>query len=225
MLDLDDEFPEYHELDAYHSQQLNPPITLASIENAYIIFWISKDMFWSFGTGDLTPQRDIAIVCEIFAMCFGFTALCVYLITAYIYRRRKLRFLDGLTAIFWISANYVWMCGEFFIRYHNLEHDDGDAGDDRSTRIAAATLFTAGFVTQLYVGSVLYWRYRKRIAGRTGTGNGASASPYIDVFGKGMLKYQTISVNFSPQHSHAGQGQVVADSTFSSEDEEHTVLF
>eukprot|EP01035_Chromulina_nebulosa_P019372 gene19372-25239_t len=45
-------------------------ITLAFIENGYIIFWISKDLFWSWGTGDLTKGRDLAIVYETVAMFF-----------------------------------------------------------------------------------------------------------------------------------------------------------
>lgn len=221
MLNLDDEFPDYHELDTSFNRTASPPVTLASIENAYIIFWISKDMFWSFGTGDITVSKDVAIACEILAMCFGFTALCVYLVTAYIYRRRKLRFLDGLTAIFWISANYTWMCGEFFIRYHNMDHDDGDAGDDHNTRVAAACLFIAGFLTQVFVTGALYWRFRLRHAGQSGARTNAQ---FVDVFSiKGMLKYQTLSVNFSPQHS---PHQIpTGESTFNSEDEEHTVLF
>ncbi len=220
MLNLDDEFPDYGELDINfnNDRQISPPVTLASIENAYIIFWISKDMFWSFGTGDIPVGQEVAVACEIFAMGFGFTALCVYLVTAYIYRRRKLRFLDGLTAIFWIGANYTWMCGEFFIRYHNLEHDDGDAGDDHVTRIIALFFFISGFLIQMYVIGELWRRRQQRLAGQTG-----SNASFVDVVGiKDMLKYQTLSVNFSPQHS---PHTPTRDNSFSGDDEEHTVIF
>lgn len=213
MLDLEEEFPEYHDLDTFHTRsQASPQITLAFIENAYIIFWISKDLFWSFGTGDLTQGLDSAIIYEIFAMCFGFTALCVYLVTAYIYRRKKLRFLDSLTTIFWISANYVWMCGEFFIRYDNLQYDDATAGNDRNTRIASATLFALGFATQIYVSIVLYWRYRKRQSqGRLTEGSTHRSSstvvPKIELYDvKSLIRYQTLMVSMSPQHSNGSNG-------------------
>lgn len=226
MLDMDDEFPDYHDLETFHTRsQPSPQITLAFIENAYIIFWISKDLFWSFGTGDLTQGLDSAIIYEIFAMCFGFTALCVYLVTAYIYRRKKLRFLDSLTTVFWISANYVWMCGEFFIRYDNLQYDDGTAGNDRNTRIASATLFALGFATQVYVSIVLYLRYRARqrdaLTGGSPRTVSSGGAPNIELFDvKSMIRYQTLMVSFSPQHggSQAQMGNIARQPSITDSD-------
>jgi hypothetical protein len=226
---MDEESPEYQDMDAFHAQgDGSPQLTLAFIESGYIIFWIFKDLFWSFGTGDLNTEFGSVVVYEILAMCFGFTALCVYLVTAYIYRRKTLRFLDSLTTIFWISANFVWMCGEFFIRYDNLQFDDANPGNDRNTRIASATLFVAGMLTQLYVVIVLYLRYRqKQQQGRPATSAYVvtdSGAPAIDLFGlKGIVKYQTIMSGFSPQHQpeHVGRNlQHVA-----TEEEDTTVLF
>ena len=237
VIELDDEFPDYHDMDALHIPKSDgPALTLAFIENGYIIFWIFKDLFWSFGTGDLGENSETHIIaCEIIAMCFGFTALCVYLTTAYIYRRKKLRFLDSLTTILWLSANYVWMCGEFFIRYDNMQFDDTDPGNDRDTRIASATLFCAGIFIQVYVVSVLLIRYREKQLGIVRPNPNAYAVadtgvPKIDVFGlKGIVQYHTLMTGFSPQHQvgegGAILGRVVATPTTSADEEELTVLF
>jgi hypothetical protein len=134
-------------------------ITLAFIENAYIIFWISKDLFWSWGTGDLTRGRDQVIFYESTAMLFGTLSILIYCITAYIYRRNLVLLLDSLTTICWIGANYVWMCGEFFLRYNNLQYDDTNEHDDWQTRVASAILFCSGLLIQLFV--ISYLSYQK----------------------------------------------------------------
>jgi energy-coupling factor transporter transmembrane protein EcfT len=197
IMDLEEEVPDNQEL---HSGQSDAaaPITLAMIENGYIIFWISKDMFWSFGTGDLNRQRNSVLAYETLAMCGGFTALCIYLVTAYIYRRRTLRFLDSLTTVFWISANYTWMCGEFFIRYHNLQFDDADPGDDRKTRIASATLFAAGVACQVYVVIVLWLRHCAKKRGRNVTVSHFRNAPTVDTLS--VVQYATLATTTSPHH-------------------------
>ena len=92
----------------------------AFVEYMYIVCWIMKDLFWSCGTGDIeTSNIFMAILLEAIGLLFGFFALCVYCVSAYINRRSLVGFLDCLTTLFWISANYVWMCGEFFLRYRN----------------------------------------------------------------------------------------------------------
>jgi len=126
-------------------------ITLAFIENAYIIFWISKDLFWAWGTGDLSRGRGLIILFESVALLFGTLSICIYLITAYIYRRNHVRFVDAITTICWIAANFVWMSGEFFVRYRNLELDDTTEGADNQTRIASSCLFCTGIILQIYV--------------------------------------------------------------------------
>lgn len=125
--------------------------TLIFIENGYILFWILKDLCWSCGTGDLTDNQEVAIVFESLALCCGTVSICIYALTSYLYRRNTLRFLDAITTIFWIAANFVWMAGEFFIRYDNLEHDDLTQGNDYNTRIASATFFLLGICLQTYI--------------------------------------------------------------------------
>jgi hypothetical protein len=148
----------------FNSMQLLPvqnTLTLAVIENAYIIFWISKDLFWSWGTGDLTKGKDLAIMYESFAMCFGLLSIFIYVLTSYLYRRNLLRLLDSITTIFWISANYIWMCGEFFLRYDNLTYDDANEGNDTSTRIASAICFSLGLTLQAIIVGIIIWQRRK----------------------------------------------------------------
>ena len=44
------------------------------MENGYILFWILKDLFWAFGTGD-EPAENASLqtieFCETMAMLFG----------------------------------------------------------------------------------------------------------------------------------------------------------
>ena len=138
-------------------------ITLVFVEYAYIIFWISKDIFWSWGTGDLTNVRELVILFESTALLFGTLSILIYFVTAYIYRRNTVRFLDSITVICWIAANFVWMSGEFFIRYRNLELDDSAPGADNSTRIVSSCLFCTGIVIQVYViSSLSILKFRRR---------------------------------------------------------------
>ena len=139
-------------------------ITLAYFENGYIIFWIMKDMFWSFGTGDLSSvndNRDLIILFEVLALWAGLGSVLICIAAAYLYRQHMIRFLDSVTVVCWIVANYVWMTGEFFIRYQNLTLDDENEGKDDQTRIAAALLFCIGISIQVYVIALLVM---KRIA-------------------------------------------------------------
>lgn len=143
-------------------------ITLAFIENAYIIFWISKDLFWAWGTGDLSHGRGLIILFESVALLFGTLSICIYLVTAYIYRRNHVRFVDAITTICWIAANFVWMSGEFFVRYRNLELDDTTQGSDDKTRVVSSILFCTGILLQVYV--ITYMSLRKLRQGAAGQG-------------------------------------------------------
>jgi hypothetical protein len=102
----------------------------------YILFWIAKDLFWSWGTGDLPHVQEMAIFFESAAIACGTMSIFVYILTSYLYRRNLLRLFDCITTILWISANFVWMCGEFFIRYDNLQYDD------TTVRITCQELFS-----------------------------------------------------------------------------------
>ncbi len=160
-------------------QRATGTLSLAFIENGYIIFWISKDLFWSWSTGDLTQVRDLAIFFETAAMLCGTVSILIYTITAYIYRRSFVRFLDSVTLILWIMANFVWMCGEFFIRYDNMERDDGDPGNDGATRIVSAVLFCSGISLQFYVILKLVVAHRKQQLAGDGRQKGKR---YIEMF-------------------------------------------
>jgi hypothetical protein len=184
-------------------------ITLAFIENAYIIFWIAKDLFWSFGTGDLTKTHNVVVFCEAAAMSFGFMAMSIYTFVAYLNRRHTLKLLDSLSTVFWIMANYVWMCGEFFIRYDSLEFDDTDSGDDASTRIASSAFFCLGLTLQMYI--VLSMVCQKTLK---------KGGAQVEMLNMKAPKYQTLMITFSPQHDRQGvkgEGEAVED--------EDTVLF
>ena len=208
-------------------------ITLAFIENAYIIFWISKDLFWAWGTGDLSHGRGLIILFESVALLFGTLSICIYMVTAYIYRRNHVRFIDSITTICWIAANFVWMSGEFFVRYRNLELDDSTEGADNQTRIASSCLFCAGILLQIYVISHLT---AKKFGAIRGGGPGGRA------YGRGRIEM----LSFSSHHyegpmgggggggggqaggGKAGRGSLVTSTTaftIQDDDDETMVLF
>jgi hypothetical protein len=127
-------------------------ITTAFVEYTYIVFWIMKDLFWSCGTGDIeTNNEQLAIFLETIALLCGVLALGSYVLTAYISRRDIVGLADSISTLSWIAANYVWMGGEFFVRYKNLELDDLDEGNDENTRIASTAFFLMGFFIQVVV--------------------------------------------------------------------------
>jgi len=137
--------------------------SLVFVENFYIIFWIMKDLFWGFGTGDLTTNGEDVLFFEVCALFFGSLALVVYAVSALVYRHNSIRFIDCLSTLCWILANYVWMAGEFFIRYKDMELDDGTEGNDSRTRIASLSLFLLGILLQAYNSAVISIDvYRKR---------------------------------------------------------------
>jgi len=94
--------------DKYH-------ISLAFIERVYIIFWISKDFFWSVGTGEVLNYKPLAPVWEGLAMVMGCSAIFVYVAGCYVYRRDFMQLLDNVSTIMWICANFVWMCGKLML--------------------------------------------------------------------------------------------------------------
>ena len=87
-------------------------VSLAFIERIYIIFWISKDFFWSVGTGEVFNYRPLAPMWEGLAMIMGCSAIFVYVAACYVYRRDFMQLLDNVSTIMWICANFVWMCGK-----------------------------------------------------------------------------------------------------------------
>jgi hypothetical protein len=178
------------------SNELTLPrgISTAFVEYMYIALWIAKDMLWSYGTGDIEiNNRPLAIFLETMGLCSGLLAVLVYIVTAYIYRHSRICFLDCLTTIFWIAANYVWMSGEFFVRYNNLQLDDLNEGNDRNPRIIASTFFACGIAIQAYVliylslGAICSRKSNRFSSGSTPYYNNIpriqiSSSPRMDIF-------------------------------------------
>lgn len=192
-------------------------ITLAFVENAYIIFWISKDLFWAWGTGDLSKGKGFIIFFESTALLFGTLSILIYLVTAYIYRRNHVRFIDAITTICWIAANYIWMSGEFFVRYHNLDLDDTTEGADNETRIASSCLFCTGILLQIYVISHMTYK-RLYPAGR---GKGAYVRSRIEMFSFDSMHDGATGASTRGTHHIVSPFSIQTDN----DDEETMVLF
>ena len=193
-------------------------ITLAFIENAYIIFWISKDLFWAWGTGDLSHGRGLIILFESVALLFGTLSILIYLVTAYIYRRNHVRFVDAITTICWIAANFVWMSGEFFVRYRNLELDDTTEGADDGTRIASSCLFCTGIALQVYV--IGHMTYRK-LAGRH-QNKGIYARSRIEMFSFGST--HSTAATMTQQRPHHNLAAYAPQRDIELEDDDETMV-
>lgn len=132
--------------------------TSTFIENAYVCFWILKDMFWALGTGSIegisgrNPQgREIVKLFESMAIISAAGSFLAYAVTAYLMRRNGIRFLDAISAACWVLANTVWMCGEFFFRYDSLLMDDEDQGSDVQWREASTFFFSVPIMIQAFV--------------------------------------------------------------------------
>ena len=214
-------------------------ISLVFIENSYIVFWILKDMFWAFGTDDFSFIGTNEVICsESIAICFGAIAIAIYVFISYLYRRNSLVLMDCLSTILWIMANFVWMCGEFFLRYQNLRFDDGDEGNDSATRIAACVLFLGGILIQLFVVLELTRCYRNSLlvfrrccnfsrgdhsSDDLSSSSSTSSSPgnkkdqkIIEMLRiQNPIKYKHVMVTFSPHHERK----------LDDDEEESTVLF
>lgn len=145
-------------------------ISIAYFENFYIALWVGKDVFWSMGTGDWESVRETRLVLtlESIGLILGFFTLLTCLLTAYVYRRNTVTLLDSITVLLWVAANFVWMSGEFFIRFHNMEFDDSNEGNDRDTRIISTILFTSGIMIQFgviaYLSAVKPRQHRHELA-------------------------------------------------------------
>lgn len=217
--------------------------TLIYIENMYIFFWVAKDLFWSWGTGDLSNSKDLAILFESAAMCCGTASIFIYLLTSYLYRRNTLRLLDCITTVLWISANFVWMCGEFFVRYDNLQYDDSNEGDDYSTRVASAALFCLGITVQAFIMvsvgiQVARMSSLRNVSSKSGdtSPRGSHSSGRVEMMNMSNLM---VSFTMNPQHSHLNSngserspvhhgGKAISGAgsqILMEDDEESTVLF
>ncbi len=132
--------------------------TSTFIENAYVCFWILKDLFWALGTGSIegisgrNPKgREVVSLFEAVAIVSAAGSFLAYAVTAYLMRRNGIRFLDAISAACWVLANTVWMCGEFFVRYDSLVMDDEDQGNDVQWREASTFFFSVPIMIQAFV--------------------------------------------------------------------------
>ena len=140
--------------------------TSSFLEHIYVIFWVMKDLFWGLGTGTVeglsgrtSEGRKVVIFFESAAIISAAGSLFSFLMAAYLSRRNGTRFLDAVSGVCWILANSVWMVGEFFLRYDNLEMDDGDQGNDIDGRVASSFFFSVGIMIQMYlIARLVYMR-------------------------------------------------------------------
>lgn len=195
----------------------NSGLSLAYIENAYIIFWIMKDLFWAAATGDFSREEvPAAITIEALAISFGTLAILIYLFNSYLHRRHLVPLLDSISTIFWILANLVWMCGEFFLRYRNMTQDDGTEGNDSVTRLVACPLFLIGILIQTFVlfrfaifgcnrcrSTPLLEKDLSTSSSSSSPAGSPKVSKVIEMLTlKAPIKYESILITFSPQHQH-----------------------
>ena len=189
----------------------NSNVSIAYIENAYIIFWILKDLFWSIGTGDFSVQgTTTAILIEIFAIFCGLCAIIIYFMVSYLNRRNSISILDCISTIFWIMANFVWMCGEFFLRYQNLKNDDSNEGNDSLTRIISCPLFLSGIFIQMFIIHRLYCGLCVRLCKSSNPqAIDTSSQPNADSLDIEMTSVSSSSVSTSPSASKQNKPKMI----------------
>ena len=194
-------------------------ITFSFIGNTYIVFWIFKDVAWAFGTGDLGfadlfgDTKNLVYFYEIGAMILGGIAISCVAISAFLVRRMTLQFLDHLVGILWLLANFSWMVGEFFLRYHNLEHDDGNEGDDMITRICACVLFGLSFSIQMYIIYYIWIRRDTNTLDRS----------FVELTTSNFFKYHSILLPYGPQNQAEHHNPM--HHVFDDDDDDAVVLF
>jgi len=77
------------------------PARFRRVENMHILLWLIKDACWA------TSFRTLGIIMIV-------PTLTVAIVIAWQTRKMLSEFLHNLAVIFWISANCLWMVGEFF---------------------------------------------------------------------------------------------------------------
>ncbi len=106
-------------------------------ENFHIVLWLVKDMCWC------TLSKTLGVI-----MISPTIFLAIYI--TWLHRKVKTELLHNLAVVFWISANSIWMIGEF---YYN-----------DSFRKYALIFFIAGMLTVgYYYFSEFVW---KRMLGK-----------------------------------------------------------
>jgi hypothetical protein len=109
------------------------------IENLHILLWIGKDTCW----------------CQTYEWVGCCLIVPTLLVAGYLTRKawalpEKDEFIHNLAVCFWVSANSVWMIGEFFFDDH--------------TRNIAIVFFALGLVTLASCYVPRWFRYVRQLA-------------------------------------------------------------
>ena len=104
-------------------------------ENLHVLFWLIKDMCWCM----MFKPLALLMIIPTLLLAFYFT---------YKFRNDNMELAHNLAVCTWISANSIWMIGEFYF-------EDG-------LRIYAASLFGIGlFILAIYYLGILPYNYWK----------------------------------------------------------------
>lgn len=150
LVDIDEE-KEIETADIFPSHRYPMGFTLTFIENCYIVLWISKDYFWSWATGDFKINPIAGVFTEGVSILFGVLSVSLFAYVTYCWRHHFVNMMDSLTSFCWLTANLIWMSGEVFIRYGNLQLDDFDQADDEIARLFSGLFFLFGLQIQVIV--------------------------------------------------------------------------
>ena len=107
--------------------------TINKFENYHIVLWLIKDLCWAL------VWRPLGM-----AMIIPTVGLAVYI--AYISYTNRVNFLHNVAIVLWISANAIWMTGEFY---------------ENDTRPIAVILFLVGLA--IIAGSYIFKQKPKTI--------------------------------------------------------------
>ena len=107
-------------------------MNIRKFENFHILLWLIKDLCW------VTLSETMGVI-----MIIPTVAFAIYI--TWLSRANKAELFHNLAVCFWISANSVWMTGEFF-------YND-------SLRQQAIVFFVLGLLS-------IAWYYYKLLAGK-----------------------------------------------------------
>lgn len=105
------------------------------LENFHIVLWLVKDLSWCM------LSKTMGLI-----MIFPTIILAIYI--TYLHRSDKSELLHNLAIVFWITANSIWMVGEFF-------YEDG-------LRMVALGFFVSGLISISYYYISEFFLKRKK---------------------------------------------------------------
>lgn len=110
---------------------------LKQIENLHILFWLLKDNSWCH------EWKTLGVVMIV-------PTLLVQAWIVFVYRKQTHEIYHSVGVLFWIMANAVWMCGEFFV-----------GGFDDHLRWVPSIFFGLGLATIIFYYVAISWRCKK----------------------------------------------------------------